>query len=201
MAIDKNIKLPQKFLEQYRKNIGSRISAGIALLTTAGVLCAAIDFSETRYPVMGVVMVMAFGFILACLVAGLQRILFRKSWSGTITEIEAAHKFRSNINHRGRPTLQFIVTLTIDCGGKKPKIFELFPDSDLHGAESGNKYYTEAPYKVGDTVVFLRGMKYPLRYGVETEDMFDIHFVCPYCGDINKAERDTCYKCGKFLVK
>jgi ribosomal protein S27AE len=201
MAIDKNIKLPQKFLEQYRKNIGSRISASIALFTTAGVLCAAIDFSETRYPVMGVVMIMVVGFVLSCLVAGLHRILFRKSWSGTITNIDAGMKYRADFNQHGKPSLKLLVILTIDCGGKKPKTLELFPDSDLHGVESENKFYTEAPYKVGDTVVFLRGMKYPLRYSVETEDMFDLHFVCPYCGDINKAERDTCYHCGKFVVK
>lgn len=201
MAIDKSIKLPQKFLEQYRKNIVLRLFSAIVLLGIAGVLCSVIDFSGTRYPVMGAVMVMACGFVLACMISGLNRILFRASWSGTITEIDAALKTKANINHRGRPSSKLIVTLTIDCGGKKPKIVELFPDSDLHGSESENRFYTEAPYKVGDTVVFLRGMKYPMRYGVETEDMFDIHFVCPYCGDINKAERDTCYKCGKFLVK
>ncbi len=193
MAIDKSIKLPQKFLDQYRKNIGSRISAGITLLCTAGILCAAIDFSESRYPVMGIVMVMACGFVLACLIVGIHRILFRTSWSGTITDIDADYHIRTK--NRGL-SKKFIVTLTIDCGGKEPKKFEL-----LHEDRNGeNKYYTEAPYKVGDTVVFLRGMKYPMRYGVETEDMLTL-FVCPYCGDINKAERDTCYKCGKYLVK
>ncbi len=193
MAIDKNIKLPQKFREEYRKNIGSRISASIALFTTAGVLCAAIDFSKTRYPVMGIVMVMACGFVLGCLIAGLHRILFRKSWSGTITDIDADYHIRTK--NRGL-TKKFIVTLTIDCGEKEPVKFELLHE-DMHGE---NKYYTKAPYKVGDTVVFLRGLKYPLRYNVDTENTLSL-FVCPYCGDINKAERDTCYKCGKFLVK
>ena len=193
MAIDKNIKLPQKFLEQYRKNIGSRISASIALFTTAGVLCAVIDFSETRYPVMGVVMIMVVGFVLSCLVAGLHRILFRKSWSGTITEIDADYHIRTK--NKGF-TKKLIVILTIDCGEKTPRKFEL-----LHENMDGeNKYFTEAPYKVGDTVVFLRGMKYPMRYNIDTEDTLTL-FICPYCGDINKAERDTCYHCGKFLVK
>ena len=201
MAIDKNIKLPQKFREEYRKNIVFRIFVSIALLTVSGILCTLIDFSGIRYPIMGVVMVMMPGFLLACRIAGLHRILFRKSWSGTITEIDAGMKYRADFNQRGKPSLKLLVILTIDCGRKKPKKLELFPDSNLHGSESENKFYTEAPYKVGDTVVFLRGLKYPLRYGVETEDMFDIHFVCPYCGDINKTERDTCYKCGKFLVK
>ena len=200
MAIDKSIKLPQKFREQYRKNIGSRISASITLLCTAGILCTVIDFSGSRYPAMGIVMVMACGFVLACILFHLHTILFTTCWSGTITEIEAANKYRANFNQRGKPSLQFLVILTIDCGRKKPKIIELVPESDLHGSESENKYYTEAPYKVGDTVVFLRGMKYPMRYNVDTEDTLTL-FVCPYCGDINKSERDTCYKCGKYLVK
>ena len=193
MAIDKSIKLPEEFREQYRKNIGSRISASITLLCTAGILCAAIDFSGSRYPAMGIVMVMACGFVLACLIAGLHRILFRSSWSGTITAIDADYHIRTK--NRGL-SKKFIVTLTVDCGGKEPRTFEL-----LHEDRNGeNKYYTEALYKVGDTVVFLRGMKYPMRYGVDTEDTLTL-FVCPYCGDINKAERDTCYKCGKYLVK
>lgn len=201
MAIDKNIKLPQKFLEQYRRHIGIRLAGSLVLIAAAAFLCTVIDFSASRYPAMGVVMVIAVGIVLACVFFRLHTILFSAGWTGTITEIEAAHKLKSNINQRGKPSRKFIVTLTIDCGGKKPKTFELLPDDELHGAKSENKYYTYAPYKVGDTVVFLRGLKYPMRCGVETEDMLDVHFVCPFCGDINKAERDTCFKCGKFLVK
>lgn len=193
MAIDKSIKLPQKFREQYRNQLAARLGGSAGILGAAALLCNVIDFSGSRYPAMGIVMVMACGFVLACLIVGIHRILFRTSWSGTITDIDADYHIRTK--NRGL-SKKFIVTLTIDCGGKEPKKFEL-----LHEDRNGeNKYYTEAPYKVGDTVVFLRGMKYPLRYGVETEDMLTL-FVCPYCGDINKAERDTCYKCGKFLVK
>ena len=193
MAIDKSIKLPQKFREQYRRHIIFRLLGSLVLIAAAALLCTVIDFSGSRYPVMGIVMVLACGFVLACLIVGIHRILFRTSWSGTITDIDADYHIRTK--NRGL-SKKFIVTLTIDCGGKEPKKFEL-----LHEDRNGeNKYYTEAPYKVGDTVVFLRGMKYPMRYGVATEDMLTL-FVCPYCGDINKAERDTCYKCGKYLVK
>lgn len=193
MAIDKNIKLPQKFHEQYRNQLAARLGGSAGILGAATLLCTVLDFSKTRYPAMGIVMVMACGFVLACLIAGLHKILFQKSWSGTITEIDADYHIRTK--NRGL-TKKFIVTLTIDCGEKMPKKFELLHE-DMHGE---NKYYTEAPYKVGDTVVFLRGMSYPLRYNVDTEDTLAL-FVCPYCGDINKAERDTCFKCGKFLVK
>lgn len=194
MASDKNIRLPQKFLEQYRKNLTLRILGSIFLLALSAALCTVIDFSKISYPVMGVVMVIACGFVLSCLFFRFHAILFKTSWSGTITDISAAYHIRSK--NRGI-TKKFIVTLTIDCAEKKPKKFELFHE-DMHGV---NKYYHYAPYKIGDTVVFLRGMKYPMRYNVETKDILDVQFVCPYCGDINKADRDTCYSCGKILVK
>lgn len=194
MAIDKSIRLPQRFREEYHKNLILRMVLSIAILAAAGIFSAAIDFSGTRYPVMGVAMVMICGFVIACLTVGLHRILFKNSWSGTITAIDANYHIRTKNRGFSR---KFIVTLTIDCGGKEPRKFEL-----IHEDRNGeNKYHDLAPYKVGDTVVFLRGMKYPMRFGVETEDMFDIHFVCPYCGDINKAEREVCFRCGKVLVK
>ncbi len=200
MSIDK-LRLPQKFREQYRRNLLLRIIGSTVFIAAAAFLCTVIDFSGSRYPVMGVGMVIGIGVLLACIVFRLHTILFSTSWCGTITHIEAARKYRADFNQRGKPSLKLLVILTIDCGEKKPKIIELFPDSDLHGVNSENKFYTLAPYKTGDTLVYLRGMKYPFRYGVETEDMFDIHFVCPFCGDINKAERETCYTCGKILIK
>ena len=195
MAIDRNIKLPQKFREQYRKDIGLRISCMIVLLTVAGVLCAAIDFSETRYPVMGVVMVLTGGFVLACLIVHVHRILFRKSWVGTLTDVDVGYKTKTKEKGFQR---RMVVTLTVDTGEKKPRRIELLPE---YSGE--NKFQMHAPYKPGDTLVYLRGMKYPFRYDVEEakDEMFDGMFVCPYCGDINKAERDTCYTCGKFLIK
>lgn len=194
MALKKSIRLPRKFLEQYHKNLTLRILGSLVLLALSAVLCTVIDFAGLRYPVMGIVMVIACGFILSCLLFRLHLILFRTSWNGTITDISADYHTRAK--NRG-VTRKFIVTLTIDCDGKKPKKFELFHE-DMHGV---NKYYHYAPYKIGDTVVFLRGMKYPMRCNVETEDMLDLQFVCPYCGDINKADRETCYACGKILIK
>lgn len=195
MEISK-LKLPAKFLEQYRKNIGMRISSTIALLSVSGVLCAAIDFSGTRYPVMGVVMVLACGFVLACLIAHVHWLLFRKSWVGTITDIDIGYKTKTKEKGFKR---RLVVTLKVDTGEKTPRQIELLPDKYTEE----NLFQIHAPYKPGDTLVYLRGMKYPFRYHVdETKDeMFDGMFVCPYCGDINKAERDNCYTCGKLLIK
>ena len=195
MADIKNLRLPRKFREQYRKNIGMRISSMIALLCVSGILCAAIDFSETRYPVMGVVMVLMCGFILACLIARVHWILFRKSWIGILTDVDVGYKTKTQEKGFKR---KLIVTLTVDTGEKKPRQIELLPEYTQE-----NKFQIHAPYKPGDTLVYLRGMKYPFRYDVDgaKDEMFDGMFVCPYCGDINKAERDTCYTCGKFLIK
>ncbi|MGN1346468.1 MAG: hypothetical protein ACI4V1_06760 [Eubacteriales bacterium] len=194
MAIDKSIRLPRDFRDEYRRNLFLRLAGSLVLLTLSGVLCTFLDFSGIRYPAMGVVMVLACGFVLACLLFRLHAILFKKSWSGVITDIEAKYKIKTREKKVGK---KFVITLTIDCGKPVPIQFELIHE-DMHGV---NKYYVEAPYKVGDTVVYLRGMKYPLRYGVEAEGKFDVCFVCPYCGEINKAERDQCYHCGKTLVK
>ncbi len=194
MSIDK-LKLPQKFREQYRKNIGLRLLSMIVLLGISGILCTAIDFSETRYPVMGVVMVLACGFVLACLIAHVHRILFRKSWVGTLTDIDVDYKTKTKEKGFKR---RLVVTLTVDTGEKKPRQIELLPE---YSGE--NRFQIHAPYKPGDTLVYLRGMKYPFRYNVDgaKDEMFDGMFVCPFCGDINKAERETCYTCGKILIK
>lgn len=196
MAIDKNIQLPPKFREQYRKNIGMRISSMIALLSISGILCAAIDFSETRYPVMGVVMVLSCGFVLACLIAHVHWILFRKSWVGTLTDIDVGYKTKTKEKGFKR---RMVVTLTVDTGEKKPRQIELLPDKYTEE----NLFQIHAPYKREDTLVYLRGMKYPFRFNVDdaADEIFDGMFVCPYCGDINKAERETCYTCGKILIK
>ncbi len=194
MKLDKSIKLPEKFLEQYRANLILRTIASIAVLAVCAVLCTVIDFSSTKYPVMGIAMVILVGFAVSCVIFRLHAILFKPTWSGTITDVEAASKIR--MKERGF-THKFIVTLTIDCGEKQPKKVELF---DKYTPKQ-NRFHEYAPYKVDDTVVYLRGMKYPMRYNVEEKDMLDIHFVCPYCGEINKAERDKCYRCGKLLVK
>ncbi len=194
MKLDKNIKLPQKFLEQYRTNILLRTLASIAVIAVCAVLCTAIDFSKTKYPVMGGAMMIAVGFAASCIVFRFHAILFHPTWSGIITDVDASFKVRTK--ERGF-THKFIVTLTVDCGEKRPKKVELF---DRYKPKE-NKFQEYAPYKVDDTVVYMRGMKYPMRVGVEQTDMFDVHFVCPFCGEINKAERDKCYRCERMLVK
>lgn len=194
MKLDQNIQLPPKFLEQYRTNILLRTIASLAMIAACAALCTGIDFSKTKYPVMGIVMVIAAGFVLSCIVFRFHAILFRPTWVGVITEVDASFKIRTkerNFTHK------LIVTLTIDCGGKQPKKLEL---TDRYTPKE-NRFQSYAPYKVDDTVVYLRGMKYPMRFGVEQTDMLDIHFVCPFCGEINKAERDKCYRCGRMLVK
>ncbi len=194
MKLDKNIKLPEKFLGQYRTNILLRTVASIAVIAVCAVLCTVIDFSKTKYPVMGAAMVILVGFALSCVVFRFHAILFCPTWSGMIVNVDASYKMRTK---ERRFTQKFIVTLTIDCGEKQPKKIEL---TDRYTPKE-NKFYEYAPYKVDDTVVYLRGMKYPMRYNVEEKDMLDIHFVCPYCGEINKAERDKCFRCGRMLVK
>ncbi len=196
MTIDRNIKLPQKFWNQYKLHVALRLIGSAAFLLLCCILCFMLDLSHIKYPVMAVIMVFAVGIALACILFRLHTILFQKSWTGKITNIEAKNKIKTG--NKARPTRKFVVTLTIDRGDGIPFFFELMHE-DQHGE---NKYYTEAPYKLDDTVIYLRGLKYPMRYHVgDTPEFFDPLFVCPYCGEINKADRETCYRCGKLIVK
>lgn len=208
---DKNLKLPGKFLEQYRKNIALRTAGSIALLGIGAFLCTVIDFSSSKYPEAGMAAVMFVFFYIGKLAFGFDRILFRRSWMGKIAEINATKERRVKVWAQSHTRKRLIVHLMVDRGEGSLYDCELWHEGTEHSGERTeegakeaipeNKYYTYAPFKVDDTIVYLRGMKYPFRYNVQTEGMFDVLFVCPYCGEINKADREDCYHCRRTLVK
>ena len=193
--IDKK-RIPEEFWQEYRKNITARCIGSAVLLAAAGVLCGVLDFSGLKYPAMGAVLVLAVGVVLACLIFKIHRILFKKSWMGTILEAGASNKYKSG--NKGSPKLTSTVTVTVDRGDSEPYSEDIV-EKDREGK---NLYQLEAPYKVGDTVAYFRGMKRFVRLNVENpEGLFDPKFACAYCGHINGADRERCYGCGKFLIK
>lgn len=208
---DSSLKLPQNFVSQYKKNIAFRTIGSLFLLAISIVLCHFIDFSNTRYPEMGMFFIIVVAFALTCLLFRFDLILFKPSWVGIIRDIitkkERRVKIQASTNLRNR----IIVHLYVDRGEEEMYDYELWDEGMEHAGERTeygsqeslpeNKFHTEAPYKIDDTLVYLRGMKYPFRYGVVTDGMFDVRFVCPFCGEINKADRNTCYKCDRELVK
>lgn len=208
---DSSLKLPEKFRKQYRKNIIIRTTGSLVLLAIAAVLCCVIDFSATRYPEMGMILIVGAAFVLSCLIFRFQLILFKPSWVGIVREIVAKKERRMKVQASTNLRNRIIVHLYIDRGEAELYDHELWHEGMEHSGvrtEDGaseslpeNKFLTEAPYKVDDTLIYLRGMRYPFRYGVLTEGMFDVRFVCPFCGEINKSERETCYHCNRTLVK
>lgn len=208
---DSSLRLPEKFREQYRKNITIRTAGSLILLAAAAVLCFVIDFSASRYPEMGMVLIVAAAFVLSCLFFRFDLILFKPSWVGIVREIVAKKERRMKVQASTNLRNRIIVHLYIDRGEAELYDHELWHEGMEHAGartEDGtseslpeNKFLTEAPYKVDDTLIYLRGMRYPFRYGVLKEGMFDVRFVCPFCGEINKDDRDTCYHCGRDLVK
>ena len=208
--VDSSIRLPEKFLEQYRKNILIRTLGSLILLAAGVFLCTVLDFSESKYPEAGMIFVVFVSFIITCLFFRFNLILFKRSWVGEIKEITAKKERRVKVQAQSNLRNRLIVHLTVDSGGDMLD-YELWHEGTEHSGERSedgakeaipeNKFYIYAPFKVGDTVVYLRGMKYPFRYGVNTDGMFDVLFVCPFCGEINKAEREDCYHCRRTLVK
>jgi len=202
--------LPREFVSQYRKNIAVRLIGTLVFTAAAGVFCLLYDFGGVKNVGGARLMVFAVAFALACLFFRLH-LIFKPSWMGKITDIVPKHSRRVKLQASTNLRNRLIVDLLIDRGEEEPFRFELWDEGmDKRGGrtEDGshesfpvNKFLDQAPYKVDDTVVYLRGMKFPMRVGVVTEGMFDVLFVCPYCGEINKAERENCYHCGRILVK
>jgi len=207
---DKNLPMPEKFLRQYRKNIAARTVGSLVLMVIGAFLCTVIDFSTSKYPEAGMAAVVAAAFVLSCLFFRFDLILFKPSWMGMITAITAKKERRVKIQAQSNLRNRLIVHLSVYSDGDMID-YELWHEGTEHSGERTedgakeslpeNKFYTLAPFKEGDTVIYLRGMKYPFRYNVKTEGMFDVLFVCPFCGEINKAEREECYHCRRTLVK
>ncbi|MBQ2545985.1 MAG: hypothetical protein II557_06815 [Clostridia bacterium] len=193
-------RLPAAFRAEYRQHILVRILASAVLFAAAGFLCTRIDFTNLRYPAMGIAMVFAVAAVLACVLFRLH-LLFRPSWQGTVTEVGAFERIRST-GTRGQPGRRTMVEVTVDRGEKKPYLLSLFrSDKIANGSARVNLFQTHAPYKEGDTLVYLRGLRYPARIGVaDADELFEPEYVCPFCGEFYTRDRKTCYKCGKTLL-
>lgn len=216
-------KLPPEFATQYRRNIVLRSVFSGILMLAAVVSCFFADISDARYPIGAVAFILLAGYALSCLLFRFDLILFRRSWTGEILKITFRHEL---FNSSSRPLFAAIggavgrrykLTgyLKIDRGEKKPYLFLLrneytaplqrkvtYRNDEFTGSghKTYNRFQVEASYKLNDRLVYLRGMKYPMRTCVDA-DGTDAKLVCPYCGEINEADRKTCYHCGRILIK
>lgn len=192
--------LPADFRSEYIKFCVTRLTASLALTGLSAAACRVIDFSGLKYPAMGIVFVLGAGVALSCLLFGLHR-FFRRPWTGEILSVSANTRTRPAGN-KAAPAKRVMVELEIDRGEKTPCRLSIFrEDKHAMGNEHPNLYQIEAPYKEGDTLVFLPGFKVPARVNVkETETLLDPKFVCPYCGDVNPLGRKRCASCGRFML-
>ena len=216
-------KLPPEFVTQYRRNIVLRSVFSGILMLAAVVSCFVIDISGVRYPIGAVIFILLAGYLLSCLLFRLDLLLFRRSWTGEILSITFRHEWNYfgtliiRTASLGNSLRDHRLTgyLKIDRGEKKPYLFTLkdsytaprrkkitYRNDEFtgNGHTVCNRFQVEAPYKLNDRLICLRGMKYPMRTGVDT-DGTDAKLVCPYCGEINEAERGKCWHCGRILIK
>ncbi len=198
----KEMKLPREFLEDYRRDIAMRVFGSLAIINFFVFISTRIDFSDAKYPTAAMVFVILCGVVLSLILFKLCNYL-KPSWVGKITAIESGYKTKTK--NKGLEK-RLIVTVTVEREGRgeyKAELFRTPTDRASTTAMRGeNLYHIYAPYKVGDTVLYLRGMKVFARVGVENvTELSDPHFVCPFCGEINKAERERCFSCGRILLK
>ncbi|MBQ3956920.1 MAG: hypothetical protein IIU08_07745 [Clostridia bacterium] len=193
--------LPRDFRDDYAKFAALRLAGSGIVMIAAAAACFFLDFSGLKYPAMGAVFVLAVGIAVSCVLFGLHRFA-KPAWQGEITDIDCGFRL-ANTGQRGRAERQLMVDLIVDRGEKKPYAIRLFrEDGVTHGKVRINVFQTEAPYKTGDTLLFLPGFRYPARMDVkDAAETLDPKFVCPFCGWIGPLSRENCYKCGRTVLK
>ena len=193
--------LPREFRADYHTYAAVRLCLSGIFLIAASVACRFVDFSGLKYPAAGAVLLIAAAVAADCVFFGLHRFL-KPSWQGTVLKAGAENRIRSAGN-KAQPAKRVMVELEIDRGERTPFVLSLYrEDKHAVGSQHINVYQTEAPYKEGDTLVYLRGTKVPARFGVrDTEELFDPRFVCAFCGEVCGADREHCPECGRYVLK
>ena len=192
--------LPRPFRGDYAKFAALRLAGSAVLLCAAAVCCFLIDFSGLRYPPMGPVFLFGAAIAVCCVLFGLHRFL-KPGWRGTVTEIDCGIK--TVAGNKGQPDRRMMVDLTVDRGTKKPYTIRLFREEGVtHGGTKINVFQEQAPYKEGDTLLYLPGFRYPARVDVkDAGETLDPKFVCPFCGAIGPLSKTACPTCGRTVLR
>ena len=194
-------RLPRRVREEYSRFAFLRLAGSAAVLCAAVILAFTLDLSALRYPAMAAVMLAALAVAADCVLFGLHRFLL-PPWEGKLLSVGAFDRVKST-GTRGQPGRRTMVELTVDRGDAAPYVLSLFrADKIADGGARVNVFQTHAPYKEGDTLLYLRGFRYPARCEIADRDaLFEPETVCPYCGEIGPLSRDTCFRCGRTLLK
>lgn len=210
-------KIPSFFIKAYKKFLFWHIFFFVVLLVAATFLSLfAAKYSERSPVITGTVCFLlilgAGGYKL-----GLKEILFGKTWTGTICDIVYEPGARRVSIFDDLYFRDMLVKLfVIPSSGKvdEPVVIELgnyckdATDSrqlralglnESHeGSFEKNPFYTKMPYQMGDQLLFLRGLRYPMRMEPENYEWQNV--VCPYCGDCFSIQTTICPRCGKKMI-
>lgn len=209
--------IPSFFLRTYRKYIAYRVLAGTGLLIAAAfVSLFAAEYSE-RFPyITGTVC-----FLLLLGAGGyklrLKEILFGKTWTGTVCDIVCEPGARRTsifddlyfrdmmvklyvIHSSGKTDEPIVIELGNYCkdATDSRQLRALGLNESHEGSFEKNPFYTKMPYQTGDQLLFLRGLRYPLRMNPDDDVLQNV--VCPYCGDCFFIRIKNCPHCGKRTI-
>ena len=192
--------LPRDFREDYTKFALTRLLPTAVLIAAGVFACFRLDFSGLRHPFSGPLGIMAGVLAASCVLFGLHRFL-RPGWVGTVTGIDCGYK-TGNTGNRAAAEKQMMVDLTGERGGKKPMRLRLFREEGVTHGKRINIFQREAPYKEGDTLLYLPGFRWPARMNVaDAGETLDPKFVCPFCGEIGPLSKARCPKCGRTILR
>ena len=215
--ITRTFQIPDHFIKAYRKHILFRtLIFAVVAAAAVPVSIAAAGFSSRSPELTGV-----FCYLLIFAVAAynlkIKGILFGKTWTGTIVGIEYAPGARRTsilsdmyftdmlvkltvIPSKGRPDETFVMELGNYCkdatDSRQQRALGL--NESHEGSFEKNPFYTKMPYETGDRLLFLRGLRYPLR--MRPDDYTAQNVVCPFCGDVFTILTDLCPRCRRKLI-
>ncbi len=216
-VIERKYNIPSFFFRTYKIHIAHRVLAGTGLLIAAAfVSLFAADYSE-RSPIIT-------GTICFLLILGagsyklrLKEILFGKTWTGTVCDIVYEPGARrtsifDDLYFRDVMVKLFVIPsvgasddpIVIELGNyckdatDSRQLRALGLNESHEGSFEKNPFYTKMPYQMGDQLLFLRGLRYPLRMNPDDDELQNV--VCPYCGDCFSIHAKNCPRCGKRMI-
>ncbi len=215
--ITRNYKIPDFFFQTYRKHILCRVLAGtVLLIVSVFVSLFAAEYSRRSPVITGTIcFLLLLGVINYKL--GLKDLLFGKTWTGTICDIVYAPGARrtsifSDLYFTDMMVKLFVIPsagntdepIVIELGNyckdatDSRQLRALGLNESHEGSFEKNPFYTKMPYQTGDHLLFLKGLRYPLRMEPDNYEMQNV--VCPYCGDCFSIREPLCPRCRRKTI-
>lgn len=192
----KNSPLPQHAeAAVHRRHVQSILTLTVfALLLTAIILSLCVDFSTKNQFTMAVVLILLV-------------LIFAKFFAHKVSWLFADRDFTGTVAKKEIETSADTspIVLPQDYPTRGPfRARRIFRNRPYMFIRSGDRFLAVRfasvkqmdIYKIGDEVRFVRGLRYPIFTGGRHE-----RIVCPHCGQIYSADRDTCHECGIENIK